>query len=95
MFGANNIKKKKLDKDGIINLSEGRVIKMNETEINVEGMHCTGCENRIKNVLESIDGIEKVEANHETGKVKITSKREINIEEIKNKIEDLDFKVKN
>ena len=66
---------------------------MKELELKVEGMHCSGCENRIKNVISNIDGVKEVEANHETGIVKIVSKKEINIEEVKDKIENLDFKV--
>lgn len=66
---------------------------MNEIELNVAGMHCLGCENRIKNTVKTIDGIKEVEANYETGKVKITSKKEININQVKEKIENLDFKV--
>ena len=65
---------------------------MKEVELNVSGMHCTGCENRIKNVVSSIDGVKEVEANHETGKVRIISKKEINFDEVKSKIENLDFK---
>ncbi len=68
---------------------------MKEIEINVEGMHCSGCENRVKNTLKTITGVKEVEANHETGKVKIVSKKDINLEEIKKKIENLDFKVIN
>ena len=33
-----------------------------ELMFNVEGMMCGGCENRIKNALMTIEGIEKVEA---------------------------------
>ena len=66
---------------------------MKEIILNVEGMHCIGCENRIKNVLKTIPEVSEVEANHETGRVKILFKKEINMEEIRRKIENLDFKV--
>lgn len=66
---------------------------MKELELKVEGMHCSGCENRIKNVIGSIDGVKEVEANHETGIVRIISKKDIDKSEVKNKIENLDFKV--
>ncbi|MBQ9266690.1 MAG: heavy-metal-associated domain-containing protein [Clostridia bacterium] len=66
---------------------------MKELELNVSGMHCTGCENRIKNVLGGIDGVKEVEANFETGKVKVISEGDIDLEEVKERIEDLDFKV--
>ena len=69
---------------------------MKELELNVTGMHCTGCENRVKNVISTIKNVKDVQANYETGKVHITLKKEIDEsikDEIKNKIESLDFKV--
>ncbi len=66
---------------------------MKEIELKVEGMHCKGCENRIKNALGTINEVKNVEANHENGKVKVFLKKEIDINQIKEKIENLDFKV--
>lgn len=67
---------------------------MKETIINVEGMVCGGCENRVVNALKDIDGVESVIANHENGKVTVTSNGDINMGVIKEKIEDLGFEVK-
>ena len=50
---------------------------MKEIKIKVNGMVCEGCENRVKNALSTIDGIEKVEANHKTGDVIVFSNKEI------------------
>ena len=66
---------------------------MNEIILNVEGMHCSGCENRIKNVVSQIPGVSEVTADHTNGKVTVKGEKEIDMAEIKNKIEDLDFKV--
>ena len=69
---------------------------MKEIELNVSGMHCSGCENRIKNSVSELKGVKKVKANHETGKVNITFKKEPDedtLEDIKNRIERMDFKV--
>lgn len=66
---------------------------MKEIELNVEGMHCEGCENRIKNVLKTVEGVKEVEASHKEGKVKVEAEENTNLEEIKERIEDLDFKV--
>lgn len=66
---------------------------MRETIIKVRGMMCNGCENRVKNALSELDGIESVEASHEEETVKIISNQEINIDVIKEKIEDLGFEV--
>ncbi len=67
---------------------------MKETIINVEGMVCGGCENRVKNALLTIDGVENVEASHETGIVKVISKEEVEESTMKEKIEDIGFEAK-
>lgn len=66
---------------------------MIETELKVKGMMCGGCENRVKNVLGSIDGVQSIEADHTTGLVKIISKEEIDMNMIIEKIDDLGFEV--
>ena len=66
---------------------------MKEIEIKVEGMVCNGCENRVQNALKAIKGIKDVNADHTTGIVKITSKKDIEREELKEKIEDIGFKL--
>ena len=66
---------------------------MKETIINVKGMVCNGCENRVKNALKTIDGVEEVEANYTNGIVKVTSKDEVEESTLKEKIEDIGFEV--
>jgi len=65
---------------------------MQEIIINVEGMMCGGCENRIQNALENFEGIQKVVANHKNGTVTMFAKN-VDIEKIKEKIEDIGFVV--
>ncbi len=64
---------------------------MKETKIKVNGMVCEGCENRVKNTLSSIDGIERIEANHKIGIVTVLAKKEIDRSVIEEKINDLGF----
>ena len=66
---------------------------MKEAIIKVNGMMCTGCENRVKNALSELAGIESVEASFAEGIVKVILNEQINIEVIKEKIEDLGFEV--
>lgn len=66
---------------------------MKETIINVKGMVCNGCENRVKNALRNINGVENVVADHNTGKVTITSNEDISENVMKEKIEDIGFEV--
>lgn len=66
---------------------------MKEIEINVKGMVCGGCEKRVINAVSSIEGVENVIANHETGKVDIVYKESVDVQSIKDKIEDIGFEV--
>lgn len=65
---------------------------MKEIVLKVKGMACGGCENRIQNAIKNMEGIEEIVANHKEGRVTITAK-EIDINVIKEKIEDLGFNV--
>ena len=66
---------------------------MKEITLKVEGMTCEGCERRIQNVLMDIDGVENAKASHVEKNVKITLNKDIDINILKEAIEDLDFKV--
>ena len=66
---------------------------MKEIILNVKGMVCNGCENRVKNALKNIDGVEEVLANHETGVVKVTSSENVSKEKLEETIEDIGFEV--
>ncbi len=44
---------------------------MKHVKLNVEGMHCGGCESIIENALASLDGIEQVSADYPTGSVDV------------------------
>ena len=48
---------------------------MKEISLKVNGMMCSGCENRVKNSLKTIEGINEVEADHTTGLVKIEANK--------------------
>ena len=65
---------------------------MKEIILNVEGMECEGCENRIQNSLKNIEGIEKVVANHKEKIVTIVGEN-VDIDKVKERIEDIGFKV--
>lgn len=67
---------------------------MKEIIINVKGMVCGGCENRIKNVLKEMRGIEKVEADYRKGKVIIQTREDIREREIQDKLKDIGFEAK-
>lgn len=66
---------------------------MNEINLKVKGMHCEGCENRIKNSLSTIDGVVEVIANHNNGTVEIKANKNIDEDNIREKIDDLGFEI--
>ena len=50
---------------------------MKNIEIKVEGMMCSGCENRVKNALENIQGVQNVVADHKAKKVEVVCSNEV------------------
>ena len=51
---------------------------MKDIIIKVEGMKCSGCENRITKALLNLEGIKEVSDNHEKVTVKVTLIDQIN-----------------
>lgn len=66
---------------------------MKEIFIKVNGMVCTGCENRVKNALLDLDGVESVNADHIKGEVSVKLNGDVDKLAIEEKIEDLGFDV--
>lgn len=44
---------------------------MDTVTLQVAGMTCTGCEQRIGNVLRRVEGVREVSADHVTGRVEV------------------------
>lgn len=66
---------------------------MKTIKLNIEGMKCEGCVNRIKNVLSTIKGIISYELSLEDKLLSMNVKNEKVVNEVIKKIENLDFKV--
>ena len=66
---------------------------MQEKVLKINGMMCTGCENRVKNILKDIDNIKEVEANYKTKEVKIKYQNDIDLNEIKTAITDNGYEI--
>ena len=56
-------------------------------------MVCGGCENRVKNAVNSIEGVEEVTADHTSGVVTIKANEDVLEEKVKERIEDIGFEV--
>ena len=69
--------------------------KNNKIEIRISGMSCTGCENRVENVLKNVENVESVNANYNTGIVEIGTNniKNLNIDVIKETLEDLGYDI--
>ena len=66
---------------------------MKEINLKIEGMHCAGCSTRLEKVLNNLDGVEKAQVSLEEKKATIKyDETKINIDNIKNEIEDAGFK---
>lgn len=46
---------------------------MEHYELAVEGMSCTGCEDRVTTAVKQVEGVHRVDADHETNKVEVTA----------------------
>lgn len=68
-------------------------LKMKEIKLKINGMMCAGCENRVKSAVSLIEGVEKVDADHNTGIVTVTSKEDLDISKIKEKIIDIGYEI--
>lgn len=66
---------------------------MKELTLNISGMMCTGCENRVKNALNLIKGVEIIEVNHKNGIVKLNINENIEKNTIEETITDLGFDI--
>ena len=66
---------------------------MKEINLKVAGMACTGCEIRIKNVLQDIEGVKEVNASHEKKTVNIVLDAPVDENIIKKAILNLGYEV--
>ena len=66
---------------------------MKEIKLKIEGMHCTGCSSRLEKVLNNTDGVESAAVSFEEKQAIIKyNESQINIEQIKEAIQDAGFK---
>ena len=66
---------------------------MKEIKLKIEGMHCAGCSTRLEKVLNNLEGVEIAKVSLEEKKATIKyDETKINIENIKEAIEDAGFK---
>lgn len=65
---------------------------MKEIKLKIEGMHCTGCSNRLEKVLNNIEGVTSAQVNFdEKSAIVNLDEGKVTIEKIKENIEDAGF----
>lgn len=66
---------------------------MKETNLKIEGMHCTGCSTRLEKILNNLEGVETAKVSLEEKKATIKyDETKISLENIKESIENAGFK---
>lgn len=66
---------------------------MIEISLVIKGMMCEGCENRVKNAIGNIEGVDKVTADHNTGNVIVICNNENLKTKIEETIEDIGYEI--
>lgn len=67
---------------------------MENIELRIDGMHCTGCSAMLQKLLSNLDGVSNAEVTFEKGMANIEFNKEIiTLDEIKNAIVDSGFEV--
>ena len=61
--------------------------------LKIEGMHCGGCEGRVKRSLEALPEVEQVTASHVDGTAVVEMKAEVSGDVLKSTVEGLGFTV--
>lgn len=60
---------------------------MERKTLSVTGMSCSGCEENVTNALEKLEGVRRVEADHEGETVEVVASDDVSDEEIETTIE--------
>ncbi len=65
-----------------------------EKTIEIEGMMCEHCEKRVREALESLDGVSSAKVSHVEGTAVVAMSREVEDDMLKKAVEDADYEVK-
>lgn len=61
--------------------------------IQVDGMSCGGCEDAVENALRTLDGVHRVDANHEAGTVEVATESDVSDDDLGTTIHDAGYGV--
>lgn len=66
-----------------------------KTVVLIDGMSCEHCANKVKTTIDQIEHVKKVKVDLSKKQVTITSSEKIDINKLKEQIENLDYRVMN
>lgn len=66
---------------------------MKDLELKIQGMTCEHCVRTVKNALESVEGVSKVEVYLDTGIAKVELDRDVPLADLKRAVEEWGYKV--
>ncbi|MBP1986096.1 heavy-metal-associated domain-containing protein [Halolamina salifodinae] len=66
---------------------------MERKTISVTGMSCNGCEQNVKNALRNLEGVTRVEADHEANTVELAAEDDVADDDVEAAIEDAGYDV--
>jgi len=66
---------------------------MERETISVTGMSCNGCEQNVENALQNVEGVSRVDADHEGDTVEVVAEDGVADEDIEAAIEDAGYDV--
>ncbi|MFB6120841.1 MAG: heavy-metal-associated domain-containing protein [Halobacteriaceae archaeon] len=70
-----------------------QVTRMERKTISVTGLSCTGCEQTVTNALKTLDGVNRVEADHEADTVEVVAGDSVTDDDIHAAIEQAGYEV--
>jgi len=66
---------------------------MERKTISVTGMSCNGCEQNVKNALQNLKGVNRVEADHEANTIELVAEDDVADDDIEAAIENAGYDV--
>jgi copper chaperone len=66
---------------------------MERKTISVAGMSCSGCEQNVENSLTTLDGVNRVEADHESETVEVVAEDEVSEDDIANAVRNAGYEL--
>jgi len=66
---------------------------MERKTLSVTGMSCNGCEQNVENALQNVEGVSRVDADHEGDTVEVVAEDDVANEDIEAAIEDAGYDV--